>query len=99
MAHNGFGRYLPTDQTDAERRSTPGYRRGLGQYVDGTRDTATTKRAQLAEQRRERIRQAIADGTATFGFDGKPVDPLAEDPDAVEAAWQDAHGDDDGGAA
>lgn len=87
MPRNGFGKYAPTEQTEAARRRHPSYRRGFGKHVDGSREAAALKRSQLAEQRRARIRAAIADGSATFGLDGKPVDPLADDAEAIEAEW------------
>ncbi|MGW0036170.1 hypothetical protein [Gordonia sp. NPDC003376] len=65
--------------------------------MDGSREASTLKRSQLAQQRRARIRAAIAAGSATFGFDGKPIDPLADQPDEIEQEWTAQYGDGDNG--
>ena len=97
MPRNGFGKYLPTEQTDAAKRRHPSYRRGFGQHVDGSREAATLKRSQLAEQRRARIRAAISEGECKFGFDGKPLDPLEGNADEIEREWSQEFGDGSGG--
>ncbi|RDH13401.1 hypothetical protein [Tsukamurella pulmonis] len=94
MADNSFAKYLPTEQTDEQRQQSPGYRRGFGQHVDGTRTAENTKREQLAAQRRERIRAAIAAGTIEYAGreygsrNGSPLDPLEGQPNAIEAEWR-----------
>ncbi|MFF0707405.1 hypothetical protein [Gordonia sputi] len=97
MPRNGFGKYLPAEATEAAKRRHPSYRRGFGKHVDGSREAQQTKRSQLAEQRRARIRAAIADQSATYDLSGRPVDPLADDADAIEQAWADEY--DNGGDA
>ncbi|UAK39373.1 hypothetical protein K8O93_06750 [Gordonia bronchialis] len=92
MSHNGFGKYLPSEATEAAKRRHPSYRRGLGQYMDGSREASTAKRSQLAELRRGRIKAAISTGECKFGYDGKPLDPLADDADAIEAEWVEQFG-------
>ncbi|WP_270485642.1 hypothetical protein [Gordonia jacobaea] len=96
----GFGKYLPTDaQIEANRRKAPGYQRGFGQFVDGSRDAANLKRSQLARQRRERIAEAQRAKTAEFDRQGKPLDPLRDNPAAIEEKWREEFGPDDGGNA
>ena len=99
-AGRGFGGYLPSEQqVEANRRKAPGYRRGFGQHLDGSRDAENLKRSQLARQRRERIAEAQRAKTAEFGRDGKPLDPLRGNPEAIESAWREEFGPDDGDAA
>ena len=100
-AGRGFGRLLPSEQqVEANRRKAPGYRRGFGQHLDGSQDAANLKRSQLARQRRERIADAQRAGTATYDRQGKPLDPLADQPDLIEEKWRDEFGPkDDGDAA
>ncbi|WP_331436283.1 hypothetical protein RND64_20220 [Gordonia sp. w5E2] len=97
----GFGKYLLTDaQVEANRRKAPGYRRGFGQHLDGSRDARNLKRSQLARQRRQRIAEAQRAGTANYDRQGKPLDPLADQPDLIEEKWRDEFGPkDDGDAA
>ena len=97
----GFGKYLPTDaQIEANRRKAPGYQRGFGQFVDGSRDAANLKRSQLAAQRRQRIAEAQRAKTASYDRNGKPLDPLRDDPAAIELEWKTEFGPkDDGGNA
>lgn len=99
MSRKGFGSYLPSEQTDDQRRKSPGYRAGFGQLLDGSRDAANTKRSQLARQRRGRIADAQRAGTCEYGRDGKPLDPLRDDPDAIELEWKTEHDPDDSDAA
>lgn len=96
----GFGKYLPTDaQVEANRRKAPGYTRGFGQHIDGSRDAANLKRSQLARQRRERIADAQRAKTAEYDRDGKPLDPLRGDPAAIELEWKTEFDPDGGNAA
>ena len=95
MAHNGFGQFLPGEPTEAQVRRTPGYRAGFGQHLDGSRDAANLKRSQLAAQRRARIRNAINAGTATYDRSGRPLDPLRDDPEAIEVEWHAEYGPED----
>ncbi|MDP0399183.1 hypothetical protein [Tsukamurella strandjordii] len=98
MSDNSFSKYLTSEQTDEQRRSTPGYKRGVGRYLDTTTTAASSKREQLAELRRARIRASIADGTQRFAGEvwgsknGAPIDPLTGDDDAIEKAWRDVYG-------
>lgn len=91
MSDNSFSKYLPTEQTEAQRRATPGYKKGFGQHIDGTRTAENTKRSQLATQRRARIWAAISAGTIEYegpGRNGAPQDPLHGQPNAIEAEWK-----------
>lgn len=98
MSGKGFGKYLPTKETvEAQRRATPGYRRGFGRHIDGSQAAADTKRSQLAAQRRQRIAEAQRAKTAEFGRDGKPLDPLRGDPAAIELEWKTEFGPKDDG--
>ena len=99
MSHNGFGKYLPSEATEAAKRRHPSYRRGLGRYMDGSREAATAKRSQLAQQRRERIKAAISAGECNYDLSGRPIDPLSEDAEAIEAAWVEEFGNGSGGDA
>lgn len=100
MSDNGFSKYLPREQTEAQRRATPGYKKGFGQHIDGTRAAENIKRSQLAAQRRARIRDAINAGTITYegqehgSRNGAPRDPLHGQPNAIEKAWRDEFGGD-----
>lgn len=100
-AGRGFGGYLPSkEQIEANRRLHPSYRRGFGQHIDGSRDAANLKRSQLARQRRERIAEAQRAKTASYDRQGKPLDPLRDDPAAIELEWKTEFGPkDDGGNA
>ncbi|MGV9672317.1 hypothetical protein ACWDPV_17260 [Gordonia sp. NPDC003504] len=96
---SGFGQYLTGEPTTAQRRRSPGYRKGFGRHIDGSQDAANEKRSQLAAQRRARIRDAQKAGTATYDRNGRPVDPLADDAAMIEEKWADEFGPDDGDAA
>lgn len=94
MSGNSFSKYLSGEMTDAQRRATPGYKRGVGRYLDPTTTAANSKREQLAQQRRARIRESIDAGTQRFSGEaygsrnGQVIDPLTGDDDAIEAAWK-----------
>lgn len=98
MSNNGFGKYLSGEQTDAQRRATPGYKRGVGRYLEPATTAANTKREQLAQLRRQRIRESIDAGTQRFAGEaygsknGEVIDPLTGDDDAIEKAWRDVYG-------
>ncbi|KXO95210.1 Uncharacterised protein (plasmid) [Tsukamurella tyrosinosolvens] len=100
MSNNGFGKYLSGEQTDAQRRATPGYKRGVGRYLDPTTTAANEKREQLAQLRRQRIRESIDAGTVRYegeawgSKNGAPIDPLTGDEAAIEKAWRDEFGGD-----
>ena len=96
MSQNGFGRYAPGEPTAAQVRKSPGYRLGFGQHLDGSRDAANLKRSQLAAQRRARIATAQANGAAEYDRSGRPVDPLRDDPEAIEVEWSAEFGPKDG---
>lgn len=100
-AGRGFGRLLPSEkQVEAQRRATPGYRRGFGRHIDGSQAAADTKRSQLAAQRRQRIAEAQRAKTAEYDRQGKPLDPLRDNPEAIELEWKTEFGPkDDGGNA
>lgn len=98
MSNTGFGRYLTGEMTDEQRRATPGYKRGVGRHLDTDTAAINIKREQLAELRRERIRQSIADGTQRYkgeawgSRNGEVIDPLTGDDAAIEAAWAERFG-------
>ncbi|OZC31216.1 hypothetical protein [Gordonia polyisoprenivorans] len=92
MSQNGFGQFLPSEPTPAQVRRSPGYRQGFGRHIDGSQAAANLKRSQLAAQRRARIRNAINAGTATYDRAGRPVDPIADNPEAIEVEWSAEYG-------
>ena len=87
MAHNGFGQFLPAEPTAAQVRRSPGYRQGFGRHLDGSLGATNLKRSQLAAQRRERIATAQRAGAAEYDRSGRPLDPLRDDPEAIDVEW------------
>lgn len=96
MSQNGFGQFLPSEPTPAQVRRGPGYRQGFGRHIDGSQDAANLKRSQLAAQRRARIATAQRAGAAEYDRSGRPVDPLRDDPEAIEVEWSAEFGPKDG---